>query len=105
MTSIKLLRLALDVDSREVRETTGITSDRLTLIELGHAAVPASLVAFFASKLGINEKVLKVFFIGAERCVPGFEPCRQFALRVLYGYLKFSLWMSAFDETQKKVSP
>lgn len=103
MFNIKCLRLALDIDQKEVQVSTQITSERLFLIENGSSVVPLVLSDYYATKLRIEKKLMRTLLVGSERRVPFFETIRTFFLKILNGYLKFSLWMSAFDENSKKI--
>lgn len=103
MLSIKHLRQVLKIDLKEVEENTGLSNDRLRRIEDGLCAVPSVLSDYFASRLHLDKKCVSILLVEKDRRVPYFEACRRFCLKLLNGYLRFSLWMSALDETPKKI--
>ncbi|MBK1886091.1 MULTISPECIES: hypothetical protein [Marinobacter] len=103
MVNTKYLRLALEIDQREVQVRTQLTFETLCLIESGCLGVPLALSDYYASKLSIDKRLMRILLVGSERRVPFFETIRTFFLKMFNGYLKLSLWMSAFDENSKKI--
>lgn len=103
MASTRYLRRALGIDLAEVQEKTRLTREKLDLIESGQRDVPAILSDYYANKLQLNNELVGFLLSERGRRVPGFEACRKFALNLLNGYLRFSLWMTAFNEDPKNI--
>ena len=97
------LRDVLGVSALDITSRSGVTAGHLLAIEQGEKPPTETFIKAYSEILNIRVGILRILFLGAEREVPGFDTLRALALKVLNGYLKFSLWMMAFNETEEKV--
>lgn len=98
------LRNVLGISAQYFAERSCISLDQLLAIEAGKSPPTVSVIKSYSEIINIGNSFLYVLLVETRDHSPAFNAARSMALKTLNGYLKFCLWMMAFDETEKKVS-
>jgi len=97
------LRKTLGLTVQEIALKSGLSVSELVEMETGGMSPSRRVIEEYADILNVKPDLLRVFLVGTDRKVPGFNTLRSVALQILNGYLALSLWMMAFNEDKKTV--
>lgn len=97
------LRNVLTASLHDIASKSGISVEHLLAIEEGKKPPTETFLKTYSEILNIKIEILRIIFIGTDRKVCGFNAVRTTALRAFNEYLRFSLWLMAFNETEKEV--